>query len=304
MSNKDAKDAFKSQQKVAFLSLVSELPNAAVQIVVAVLSGSLLIALDAIDSVSNAIQAALAFFLSKKLQGDDSFKYDYGMGKIEAFGSFLAAVFLYAALACIFTASVFSLIYPSAPQDILLLAVCIKGINVAVDVFLLHRQIKTVKGINSSLVKSNTMLLIKNLVFDAVTLVALAVVFLFRNVNGIGYLEPVVCIACAAYIAFQNVKIIKEASADLLDKTLNEDTQMNVLKCVSGIWNEIDGFHGVRTRRSGYLVYIDLMVSFTGNRSYDEIYKTYEVFDKAMKEIIPNSVSAIVIGEAGKKREE
>ncbi|MCL2003943.1 MAG: cation diffusion facilitator family transporter [Oscillospiraceae bacterium] len=297
MSNENVKDAFKSQQKVAFMSLVSELPNAIAQLAVAVLSGSLLIALDAIDSVSNLIQAVLSFFLSKKLQGDDSFKYDYGMGKIEAFGSFIAAVFLYIALTAILTASVFSLLRPSEPQDILWLAIGIKVINVAIDAVLLHRQIKTVKGITSGFVKSNTMFLVKNLVFDSTTLLAVTAAFLLRNVSGIGYLEPTVCIACALYIAIQNIKIIKEASADLLDKTLDEQTQLKVMKCVAGIWNDIEGFHGVRTRRSGHIVYIDLMVSFGGGCSYDKIYQTYKVFDKAIKDVIPDGVSAIVIGE-------
>ena len=285
------------------MSMIAELPNTIAQLVVAVLSGSLLIALDAIDSLSNLIQAVLSFFLSKKLQGDDSFKYDYGMGKIEAFGSFIAAVFLYIALAAIFAASIFSLLRPSEPQDILWMAIVIKVINVAIDVFLLRKQVKTVKGITSGFVKSNTMLLIKNLVFDGVTLIAITVAYVFRNVYGIGYLEPAVCMACALYIAFQNIKIIKEASADLLDKTLDEQTQLKVMKCVSGIWNEIEGFHGVRTRRSGHIVYVDLMVSFGGGYSYDEICQTYKVFDKAIKEVIPNGVSAIIIGESGGRAE-
>ena len=75
------------------------------------------------------------------------------------------------------------------------------------------------------------------------------------------------------------------------------------MKCVAGIWNDIEGFHGVRTRRSGHIVYIDLMVSFTGKRSYDEIYQTYEAFGKAIKEIIPDGVSAVVIDESAKARE-
>jgi len=53
----------------------------------------------------------------------------------------------------------------------------------------------------------------------------------------------------------------------------------------------------VRTRRSGRLIYIDLMVSFDGSSSYAAIYKAYETFDAAVKEVLPGSVSAIVIKE-------
>ena len=91
---------------------------------------------------------------------------------------------------------------------------------------------------------------------------------------------------------------MKEASADLLDKTLDEDTQLKILKCISGVLGEIKEFHGVRTRRSGHKLYIDLMISFDGDCSYKEIYKTYEAFDNAVKEVLPGAVSAIVIGKA------
>ena len=293
-----SKETFKSQQKIALLGILTELPNVLAQLVIAVVSGSLLIALDAIDSVSNLIQALLSFFLSKKLQGDDRFKYDYGMGKIEAFGSFIAAMFLYLALMAIFAASIFSLIKPGTPQDALRWAIFIKVANVAIDVFLLHRQIKTVRGLQSSFIESNIILLKKNLVFDTVTLVAISAVFLFRDLPAIVYFEPLVCMGCAVYIAVRNGQIMKEAAADLLDKTLDEATQLKVMKCVSRIWDEIEGFHGVRTRRSGHIVYIDLMVSFSGGCSYDEIYRAYAAFDMAIKAVIPGAVSAIVIGEA------
>ena len=90
---------------------------------------------------------------------------------------------------------------------------------------------------------------------------------------------------------------MKGASADLLDKTLDEDAQLKILKCVTGVWDEINEFHGVRTRRSGHKIYIDLMISFDSDSSYAEIYKTYEAFDNAIKEVLPGSVSAIVIGK-------
>jgi len=297
MSVNNTGEAFKSQQKVAFLSLLSELPNVIAQLVFMILSGSLMIALDAVDSLCNFIQAGLSFLLSKKLQGDDSFKYDYGMGKIEAFGSFISAAFLYVGVTAVFAASVYSIIFPSAPQGMLFLAIFLKIINVAVDVFLLRKQIKTVKGVSGSFIASNTVLLKKNLIFDSVALFVIAISFLLRNIPAISYFEPVACIVCAVIIAAQNSKIISGAASDLLDKTLDEETQLKILKCVSKIWKDIAEFNGVRTRRSGHIIYIDLMVSFEGGSSYSEIRGAYETFDTAVKEILPDSVSAIVITE-------
>ena len=111
------------------------------------------------------------------------------------------------------------------------------------------------------------------------------------------YFEPVVCICCVICIAFPNFKLIGEASSDLLDRTLDENMQMQILKCFSKIYPRISDFQGIRTRRSGHVIYIDLLVSFGDDTPYAEIYKAYEIFDKEIKVIIPNSVSAVVIGE-------
>jgi divalent metal cation (Fe/Co/Zn/Cd) transporter len=297
MNKNNTNDSFKSQQKVAFLSLLSELPNVAAQLCLAVFSGSLIIALDAVDSVSNFLQAGLSFSLSKKLRGDASFKYDYGMGKIEAFGGLVSALFLYLGLAAVSGASIYALFHPGAPREALLLAIFLKIINVSIDAFLLYRQMKTVKGIDGSFIESNKLLLKKNLIFDSSVLLIVVLSFLFRDVPAFAYFEPVMCLVCAGYVAVYNFRIIRDAAADLLDKTLDEKTQLKILKCVSTIWNDVEEFKGVRTRRSGHIVYIDLMVSFKGGSCYSEIYKSYETFDSAVKEFLPGSVTAVVIGK-------
>jgi cation diffusion facilitator family transporter len=288
-------EAFKSQQKVAFLSMISELPNIVLQFGLAVLSGSRILILDAVDSVSNFIQAFLSFFLSKKLRGDASFKYDYGMGKIEAFGSLVSALFLYSGLTAVTATSVYAIFHPSAPSDTLFLAIFLKVVNVSIDSFLLYKQIKTVKGIGGSFIESNVMLYKKNLIFDTAALFTIAVSYLFRRVPAFAYFEPIMCVACAVYVAASNYKIIRKATADLLDKTLDEDAQLKILKCVSKIWDDITEFHGIRTRRSGHVVYIDLLVSFADGCSYAEVYKVYETFDAAVKEALPGSETAVVI---------
>ncbi|MDR1620565.1 MAG: cation transporter [Clostridiales bacterium] len=300
----EAKNAFKSQQKVAFMAFLSELPNLIAVLAAALLSGSLILALDAFDSLANASQSFLSFSLSKKLQGDSSFQYDYGMGKLEALGSFASAMLLFIGLAIVLAASVFSFLNPDKPGEMLPLAIALKIVNVAIDLWLLSKQIKTVKGAGSGFIDSNVMLLKKNLIFDAAALFTVAVSYMLRDISLIVYLDPAMCVGCALYIGALNIKLAGKAVADLLDKTLEEKTQFQILGCVSKIWGDIEGFQGIRTRRSGSLVYIDLMVSFDGNTSYDRIRRTYEAFSRSVKEVVPNSVAAIVIGENGGRQTE
>ena len=293
----DIKGAYKSQQNVSIMTIISELPNLVILSVLAFLSGSFIMALDTFESLANVVQATLTYKLSKKMQGDASFKYDYGMGKIDAFGSFISATILFLGLTAILAGSINSLLNPGAPSDILLFAVIIKVLNVAVDIFLLYKQSKVVKKADSPIVQSAMIFLRKDLITDLVVLVTVAVAYIFRAFPLIVYFEPIVCIICVIYIAVQNIKQIRKATSNLLDKTLDEKTQMQIINCVTQIWNDIDEFKGVRTRRSSHMIFIDLLVSFDGNKSYDEIYKVYEEFERAVKEVLPDSKISIVIGE-------
>ena len=281
------------------IGVLFELPNVLALAVLTILSGSLILALDTLESLSIFSQSFLSFCLSKKLRGDDSFQYDYGMGKIEAFGSFVSAMILFIGLIAVFMASIFVFMNPSQPKEALLFAIIVKICNVSIDIWLLRKQLKTVKGAQSSFIESNVVLWKKSLIFDVISLFTITTSFIFRDISFIVYLDPVMCIGCAVYICALNINIMKESVSDLLDKTLDEKSQLQILSCVSKIWSDIDGFHGVRTRRSGHIIYIDLMASFDGNTPYAAIYKAYETFDRDIKEVLPNSATAIVIGKAG-----
>ena len=91
------------------------------------------------------------------------------------------------------------------------------------------------------------------------------------------------------------IKNLRAIIPELLDRTLGEKQQMQILKCVTEISGGIAGFEGIRTRRSGHLIYIDLLVSFDSDVPYGEICGLLAKFDKAVKNVLPDSISAVVI---------
>ena len=290
-------DAYKAQQKVSAMTIISELPNLVALTVMTVLSGSVIMALDTFESFANVIQGGLTYKLSKKMQGDASFKYDYGMGKIDAFGSLISSSILFIGLIAILAVSINSLIHPVSPSELLFLAIIIKVINVIIDIFLVYKQKKVLEKNDSPMVKSAMIFLKKDLLTDAVVLVTVAVAYIFREFPPIVYFEPIICILCVIYVAIINVKQMGNAASNLLDKTLDEETQMQIINCVTKIWADIDEFNGVRTRRSSNTVFIDLLVTFDDDKQYNEIYSVYENFENAVKEFLPDSVVSIVISK-------
>jgi len=290
-------DAYKSQQRVSVITIISELPNTVILGVLSFMTGSVIMALDTFESLANVVQGTITYKLSKKMQDDASFKYDYGMGKIDSFGSLVSATILFLGLTAILAVSINSLINPTSPSELLLFAIIIKVINVIIDVYLVYKQNKIVKMSDSPMVKSALIFLKKDLLTDLVVLITVAVAYIFRGYPIIMYFEPVVCILCVLYVAVLNIKQVKNATSDLLDKTLDENVQMQIVKCVSAILDDVKGFEGVQTRKSGNTVFIDLLVSFDDNTQYKEITDVYRRFDAEVKGMLPGSVVSMIIRE-------
>ena len=293
-------DAFKEQEKISLIEMLIEIPYFAAVIFMAAVSGSLILIIDAFETAGVLTQSSISFGLSRKLQRSGAFRYDYGMGKIEAFGGFVSAVLLFIGLTIVSFFSVGELISPSAAGEALLWAVLLKAFSVSLDLWLYKKQLRAAKDIDSGLIQSNLINSQKVLTFDSLALLTVSTAYFFRSVPYIEYIEPIVCIACVVWFAYRGIKNLKKIIPDLLDKTLGETEQLKILKCVTEISGSIKSFECIRTRRSGHLVYIDLLVSFDCSETYADICGLVNRFDKAVKAVLPDSVTAVVISAQNK----
>jgi len=78
---------------------------------------------------------------------------------------------------------------------------------------------------------------------------------------------------------------------------LDEDIQLKVMKAMAGGDDLYDSFRTIRTRSAGQKVYIDLLIGFDKNKTFQEIEEALETFDKLIKVEIPNCVVSIVLSK-------
>ena len=81
MSNKSG---YKKQQNLSFVQFLSETPSFVAVLVSAILSRTILVFVDLLDSFGNLFRTAMVTVLSRKLSKDLRYEYNYGVGKIEA----------------------------------------------------------------------------------------------------------------------------------------------------------------------------------------------------------------------------
>ena len=268
MSNKSG---YEQQQNLSFAQFLAETPSFVAVLVSAILSRTILVFVDLLDSLGNLLRTATVAILSQKLSKDLRFEYNYGVGKIEAIASLLCDGIVFFGLLITLGLSVYSIIFPEQPRDLVIAVVGLKVINVSFDTAFFVEQRKIIKTHCSAISETNYAASLSALLFDSFTLVSLLVMWLLRNNPVGGYICPVVSIFLAIYLMLGCVKRTKQALNELTDKTLPEKEQMEILRVLTRFYSSYAQVHSVNSHKSGNFIKIDLHLSFEKNTSCEQI---------------------------------
>lgn len=262
---------YKKQQRLSFLEFLTEFPGFITMLISAIVSKSLLCVVDLFDGLGCVLRTAMITLLSRKLSKDLRYEYNYGVGKIEAISSLLCNAIVFCGLSITVGLSIYSIISPSRPSDLLIAVVGIKAINVSFDMFFFVKQHKIIKTHNTAIVKTNYAASIANLIFDSVTLVSLLTIWLLRD-SQIGlYMSPILSGIVAIYLIIACFKRIKSSLDELTDKTLPEEQQIKILNTLNKFFNSYSQLYSINSHRNGTITQVDLHLSFDNETTFEQI---------------------------------
>ena len=268
MSNKSG---YKQQQNLSIAQILVEAPSFVALLVSAILSRNLLVVIDLFDSFIYLISLSLIVVLSKKLTKDLRYEYNYGVGKIEAISSLLCDGIALFGLLLALGLSIYKIIYPEQPSNLLIAVVGLKVINVSFDAVFYVKQRKITQILNSAISKANYAEALSALLYDSVALVSLFSMWLLRNNPIGGYISPVISILVAVYLMFGYVERTRQSLIELTDKTLPEEDQMKILNILNRHYDSYSQFYSINSHKSGDVTRIDIHLSFENNTSFEEI---------------------------------
>ena len=295
MSKQEQNDSYKSQQKVSFFNFLAELPNFIAVTVSAIISGSLIVWMDFVDSLGNVLNSGFVALLSRKLRRDLKYEYNYGVGKIEAISALACDGILICGLILMIISSVHDLILPKEPSGLLIYVVFLKVINVAFDTYFLQAQYKIKKKSRTTIAITEFHTALKSFAFDTVALISLLICWLFRGIRAVWYFSPIICIALSIWFFVGAIQRSRESVQMLTDRTLPEAEQMKIMSVLSCFHDRYEKFEFLSTRMSGNTAYIDLKLNFDKNTTYGEINALCAEITAKMKEQIEDCRVSIVI---------
>ncbi|MGD9972635.1 MAG: cation transporter dimerization domain-containing protein [Desulfatirhabdiaceae bacterium] len=86
---------------------------------------------------------------------------------------------------------------------------------------------------------------------------------------------------------------IRESLPEILDRSVPDPAQYQTLRILTEHFDDYDGFHGYRTRRSGRDLFIRMTLGFLPETSISEIEKRLRPIRQHMAEQLPGSILTI-----------
>jgi ferrous-iron efflux pump FieF len=123
---------------------------------------------------------------------------------------------------------------------------------------------------------------------------ALGLSVLLRRYPWSFYIDPVGSLIVAGFLLHSAYSVASTSVYDLMDRTLEEALQFIVLQELATYFDEYERFHGVRSRKSGGDVYVEIFLEFDGNRKMGEVQSIIDKMKASLEQRIQNSHVSIV----------
>ena len=108
------------------------------------------------------------------------------------------------------------------------------------------------------------------------------------------YIDPAVSFIIIGFLLLAGYREISSSLPDLFDKTLEEELQLVILRELTASFDRYYEFHGVRSRRSGSRIYIEIFLGFDPEQRMEAVQEYIDSLKGSLEIKIPGSVVCII----------
>ena len=273
-----------SLQRFAWLSIAAAVTTMGLKAVAYLLTGSVGLLSDALESAVNLIGAlmALAMLTIAARPADDN--HAYGHSKAEYFSSGVEGTLILLAAASIGTAAIRRLINPQPLEQIglgLAVSVAAALVNLAVALVLLRAG----KRWNSISLEANAHHLLTDVWTSAGVLVGVGLV----AVTGIERFDPIAALVVAANIVWSGTRIVRNSILGLMDTALSAEEQDTLRRVLEQYRQTGVQYHDLRTRQSGARRFVSIHVVVPGGWTVEDSHLLLDRIESDICIALPNA---------------
>jgi cation diffusion facilitator family transporter len=274
---------FDTKTGAAGLTIVTVTLLILLKVTVGIISGSVSIIAQAVDSLLDLFASVITFFSLRFAGKPADREHPFGHGKAESISGVVQGGLILAAAAFILYQAITRILSGGAIEyvtaGILVMAVCIV-INILVSRHLLRVARKT----DSAALEANA----RNLATDVYTALGVLAGLVVVRITGLNILDPIIAIGVSLFILKTAYSVMRKSFPHLIDIRLPEDEEALIESTMREHMGELVGFHSLRTRKAGSERYIELNMIMARDASVERAHQLCDHLEEDIKLKLPN----------------
>ncbi len=274
--------------RIAAISLVTTACLLGLKLTLGLISNSIAVLSDAVDSGTDLAAATAALVSVRIAAWPADEEHPYGHGKVESMSAAVAATIVAVGGGVVVYQAVHRLLsgVPDINVGVGLMAMVTAAAANILLAFFMRREARR----SGSLALTAESTHLQTNVVQAGTIIAgLALV----GLTGENIFDPLVALGLAAYMGWTAIGLVRTATTEIMDTALPADELAIIHKALAAHEGEVRGFHRLRTRRSGATRHVDMHVAVDGHLTVAEVHDISEKIERQIEKRLPGTIVVI-----------
>jgi cation diffusion facilitator family transporter len=278
--------------RAASFSVYMNVALMVLKVSVGIVVGSVAVLSDGIDSGQDLIAAIIALVSVRYGARPADETHPYGHGRVETMAATIQALLIGGGGVFIVANASYRLVNPpdEIGYDIGILAMLVAA---AANVVLVQYTSRVARETNSPAIASEARHLWTNVVQAGAVILGLALVAVTDEVA----FDAIVALALGLYLLWIAGHILTSAAGDVLDKRLTHEEIGQIRDAI--LAEGVDGYHLLRTRRSGQVRHIDFHITLPGEMTVADSHDVAIKIEARIEALWPGSVVTVHVEPTG-----
>src|SRR3990172_4891748 len=274
--------------RIAAISFVTTLGLLVLKLVLGIISGSIAVLSDALDSGSDLVAGGAALISVQVATWPADEDHPYGHGKIESISASASAGVVAVGGAFVVFQAVRRLVVGSPEIDVGLGLAAMLPAAVA-NIALAHFMRREARRSHSLALAAESTHLQTNVVQAGTVIAGLALV----GISGERVFDPLVALGLAGYMGWTAIGLVRTAVSEIMDVALPEHELRVIQDVLVAHQEQIRGFHRLRSRRAGPTRHVDMHLLVDPQKTVEEAHTVCDEIEREIQEYLPGAVVTI-----------
>jgi len=276
--SKKKKAIVASQSGAAKLMLIVVIGLIVLKVVVAVITGSISILAQAVDSSLDLLAVVITFIAIRIATKPADEEHPFGHGKVENIAATVQAVLIFTAGGLIIYFAVQKII-TGAKVELAEAGIGVMLVSMIASIFLSRHLFKVAKAVDSIALQANA----QNIAADVYSTAAVLAGLVAVRFTGLNILDPIIAMVVALLILKTGYNVLRKSFGGLLDVKLPQAEEDEIRSCIMEHDCQMVAFHDLRTRKAGSHRYIDLHLVMPKNASVEEAHRMCDHLERDIR---------------------